>query len=53
MTKKLETIDAETLMSTLMEPLKFIVSGLIPQGLHILAGSPLTLSNRFLLCIRR
>lgn len=40
MPKRLETMDAETLMSTPMEPLKFIVSGLIPQGLHILAGSP-------------
>ena len=40
MPKKLETMDAETLMTTPMEPLKFIVSGLIPQGLHVLAGSP-------------
>ena len=40
MTTKLETMDAETLMTTPMEPLKFIISGLIPQGLHILAGSP-------------
>jgi predicted ATP-dependent serine protease len=40
MTKKLETMDAETLMTTPMELLKFIVSGLMPQGLHILAGSP-------------
>ena len=40
MPKKLETMDAETLMTTPMEPLKFIVTGLILQGLHILAGSP-------------
>ena len=40
MQKKFETMDAETLMTTPMEPLRFIVSGLIPQGLHILAGSP-------------
>ncbi|NLL79265.1 MAG: AAA family ATPase [Clostridiales bacterium] len=40
MTTKLETMDAETLMTTPIEPLKFIISGLIPQGLHILAGSP-------------
>lgn len=40
MPRKLETMDAETLMATPMEPLKFIVSGLLPQGLHILAGSP-------------
>lgn len=40
MTKKLETMDAETLMTTPMQPLKFIVQALIPQGLHVLAGSP-------------
>lgn len=40
MPRKLETMDAETLMTTPMQPLKFIVSGLIPQGLHVLAGSP-------------
>ena len=40
MPKKLETMDAETLMTTPMVPLKFIVRGLIPQGLHVLAGSP-------------
>ena len=33
-------MDAETLMTTPMEPLKFIVSGLLPEGLHVLAGSP-------------
>lgn len=40
MKNKLETMDAETLMTTPMQPLKFIVQGLIPQGLHVLAGSP-------------
>lgn len=40
MPKKLETMDAETLMTTPMEPMKFIISGLLPQGLHVLAGSP-------------
>ena len=40
MPKKLETMDAETLMTTPMEPLKFIINGLLPQGLHVLAGSP-------------
>ena len=40
MSKKLETMDAETLMTTPMEPLKFIVSDLLPEGLHVLAGSP-------------
>ena len=40
MSRKLKTMDAETLMTTPMEPLKFIVSGLLPEGLHVLAGSP-------------
>src|SRR5574344_2665812 len=40
MKQRLETMDAETLMTTPLEQLKFIVEGLIPQGLHILAGSP-------------
>ena len=39
MSKRLETMDAETLMTTPMEPLKFIVSGLLPEGLHVLAVS--------------
>lgn len=34
-----QTIDSETLMSTSIEPINFIVQGFIPQGLHILAGS--------------
>lgn len=42
MSKRLKTMDAETLMATPMEPLKFIVSGLLPEGLHVLAGSPKT-----------
>lgn len=40
MKQRLETMDAEALMTTPLEQLKFIVEGLIPQGLHILAGSP-------------
>lgn len=40
MKEKLQTMDAQTLMTRSMEPLKFIVDGFIPQGLHILAGSP-------------
>lgn len=37
---KLQTMDAETLLSTPMEPIRFIVEGLLSQGLHILAGAP-------------
>lgn len=40
MSRKLKTMDAETLMTTPMVPLKFIVSSLLPEGLHVLAGSP-------------
>lgn len=36
----LNTIDGETLMSTPMEPMSFVVDSLISQGLHILAGAP-------------
>lgn len=38
--KQLQTIDADTLLSTSLPVTKFIVEGLLPEGLHILAGSP-------------
>ena len=38
--KQLQTIDADTLLSTPLPVTKFIVEGLLPEGLHILAGSP-------------
>ena len=38
--KKLQTMDAETLLTTPLPPIRFIADGLIPQGLHILAGAP-------------
>lgn len=37
---KLYTMDGDTLMNTPLKPIKFIVEKLLPQGLHILAGSP-------------
>ena len=40
MKKQLQTMSGEYLMSQPLEPIKYIVDGLIPQGLHILAGSP-------------
>lgn len=40
MSAKLQTIDAETLLATPLRPVPFIVDGLIPSGLHMLAGSP-------------
>jgi hypothetical protein len=37
---KLITMDAGTLLTTPLPPIRFIASELIPQGLHILAGAP-------------
>ncbi|MFZ5974218.1 MAG: hypothetical protein ACOYU3_02255 [Bacillota bacterium] len=36
----LKTIDAETLLSIPLEPVRFIVDRLLPSGLHLLGGSP-------------
>ena len=36
----LQTIDGQTLLSTPMESPRFVVSGLLPTGLHILGGAP-------------
>ena len=38
--KSLHTIDADTLQSIPYEPLSFVVEQLLPQGLHLLAGTP-------------
>ena len=40
MFKEFNTIDGETLMNTSFEPIHYVVTDLIPQGLHILSGSP-------------
>lgn len=40
MTKELKTIDGQTLLATPMESPRFVVSSLIPTGLHILGGAP-------------
>ncbi len=39
-TKRLQTIDGESLMSLPLTTLNFVVDTLLYQGLHILAGSP-------------
>lgn len=36
----LNYIDGETLATTVLPPIRFVVSGLLPQGLSILAGAP-------------
>lgn len=38
--KPLKTIDAETLLATPLEPVRFVVDRLIPPGLNILGGYP-------------
>lgn len=40
MTNKLKTMDAETLMNTPMEKIRFFIEDMLPVGLHILAGAP-------------
>ena len=37
---RLNTIDAEALMTTPLPAIRFVVERLLPQGLHILAGAP-------------
>lgn len=37
---KLFTMDGEKLMTTPLPPLNYVAEGLVPQGLHILAGAP-------------
>lgn len=40
MTERFHTIDGETLMSQTLAPIRFVVGGLLSQGLHLLAGTP-------------
>ncbi len=40
MTQRFHTIDGETLMSQPLEPICFVVDGLLSNGLHLLAGAP-------------
>ena len=37
---KLQTIDADTLLSTPLPATRFVMDRLLPEGLHILAGAP-------------
>ena len=37
--KPLFTVDGETLTTTLLPPVRFVVEGFLPQGLHLLAGA--------------
>ncbi|MDD4699398.1 MAG: AAA family ATPase [Oscillospiraceae bacterium] len=40
MQKRFHTIDGETLMNQPLEPIQFVVEGLLSNGLHLLAGAP-------------
>ena len=33
-------MDGESLMNTVLPPIRFVISQLLPQGLHVLAGAP-------------
>ena len=37
---RLQTVDADTLMTTPLPVTQYVVEQLLPQGLHILAGAP-------------
>lgn len=37
---RLQTVNADTLMTTPLPVTQYVVDQLLPQGLHILAGSP-------------
>ncbi len=39
-TTTLNTVDADELLATPLKPINWIVKDILPQGLHILAGSP-------------
>ena len=39
-TNRLKTVDADTLMTTPLPAIRYVVDQLLPQGLHILAGAP-------------
>jgi len=40
MPKKLKTVDGATLMAARLPPIRYMIEGLLPQGLHLLAGAP-------------
>lgn len=40
MNQPLIYMDCETLMNTVLPPIRFVISQLLPQGLHVLAGAP-------------
>lgn len=39
MENKLKTVDAETLLSTPMNKIMFVVENLIPQGVNVISGA--------------
>ena len=38
--RPLTYVDGEALMSTALPPIRFVISHLLPQSLHVLAGAP-------------
>lgn len=50
-TEKIKTINGQKLMELELPPIRFIVNGFLPQGLHILAGAPKTGKSWMLLLL--
>ena len=40
MPKELKTVDGATLMAARLPPIRYMIEGLLPQSLHLLAGAP-------------
>ena len=40
--EKIKTVDGQTLLDMRLPQIRFVVNGLLPQGLHILAGAAKT-----------
>ena len=40
--EKIKTVDGQTLLDMQLPQIRFVVDGLLPQGLHILAGAAKT-----------
>ncbi len=49
--EKIKTVDGQTLLDMQLPQIRFVVDGLLPQGLHILAGAAKTGKSWLLLLL--
>lgn len=49
--EKIKTVDGQTLLDMRLPQIRFVVDGLLPQGLHILAGAAKTGKSWLLLLL--